>query len=124
MRRVALLAAALMIFTGLAAAPSAATPAGSVTLFSGSDCPADSLCLYRHRGFTGGGVAIGPDTYVERLADHGFDDRMSSWSNDSGQICDWWTEYGRGGTIHDLRDGRRADLPRAENDTASSVECW
>ncbi|MFF8955993.1 peptidase inhibitor family I36 protein [Streptomyces sp. NPDC014894] len=134
MRRTALIAAAVTVFAALAAAPASAgpspwpppraAPAASVAHFAGSDCPAGALCLYRDRDFTGGGIALGPDTYVERLGDHGFDDRMSSWSNDTGQVCDWWTDEGRGGVIHDIRDGYRVNVLPGENDTASSVECW
>ncbi|MER5767036.1 peptidase inhibitor family I36 protein [Streptomyces sp. NPDC001985] len=131
MRRIALLAAAVTLIAGPSAAPATAAhsspPASlsaSVTSFSGSDCPARSLCLYRDHNFTGGGVALSADTYVGWLGDHGFNDRMSSWSNDTGQVCDWWSDSYRGGAIHDMRDGNRVQVLPSENDTASSVECW
>ncbi|GLF93700.1 peptidase inhibitor family I36 protein [Streptomyces yaizuensis] len=123
MRRIALLTAALALATPLTTA-SPARAAGTVTTFAGSHCPPASLCLYRDYDFTGGGIALTADTYVGRLGDHGFNDQMSSWSNDTGLVCDWWEHADRGRPIHDMRPGYRVNVLPRENDTASAVECW
>ncbi|MGV9315353.1 peptidase inhibitor family I36 protein [Streptomyces sp. NPDC003691] len=135
MRRIALFAAAALT-TGLALAPSATastSPAvsGPVTAaaaaapvhFSGANCPSNSLCLYRDVNFTGGGIAIRPGDAIGFLGDYGFNDQLSSWSNDSGGTCYWWVDANRNGAIHDMRNGYRVNLPGNENDTASSVLC-
>ncbi|MFI1829123.1 peptidase inhibitor family I36 protein [Streptomyces sp. NPDC020412] len=132
MRPIALLAAAAALTAGLAATPSAATPSASsaneraaaaVTHFSGSNCPSRSLCLYRDYNFTGGGVAIKAGDYVGFLGDYGFNDQMSSWSNDTGVTCWWWTHAYRGGDSHIMYNGYRVNVLASENDTASSVQC-
>ncbi|MER7044579.1 peptidase inhibitor family I36 protein [Streptomyces jumonjinensis] len=132
MRRIALFTAALTLAAGLAAAPAVAGPAvpeaavkaASVTHFSGSDCPADSLCLYRDYNYSGGGIALSPNTYAGWLGDYGFNDTMSSWSNDTGQTCVWWSDAYQGGDAHAMYDRYRVNVLAYENDTASSVECW
>ncbi len=94
-----------------------------VTTFTGSNCPQDSLCLYRDHGFTGGGLALRVGDSVESLGQYGFNDRMSSWSNDSGVDCLWTPDsYGQG-TAHPMIAGQRINVTPQENDTASAVYC-
>ncbi|MEU3597912.1 peptidase inhibitor family I36 protein [Streptomyces sp. NPDC006798] len=132
MRRFALLAAAAALTAGLAAAPTAtaaapAAPSAPVAAapvhFSGSNCPSNSLCLYRDVNFTGGGIAIKAGDYIGFLGDYGFNDQMSSWSNDSGVTCNWWVHAYRGGDRHVQYNGYRVNVLPSENDQASSVQC-
>ncbi|MFE0424512.1 peptidase inhibitor family I36 protein [Streptomyces sp. NPDC058953] len=131
MRRFALLAAAALT-AGLALAPSAiaAAPAAPVARaaaapshFSGSNCPSNSLCLYRDYNYTGGGIAIQAGDYIGNLGDYGFNDQMSSWSNDSGTTCYWWVHAYQGGDRHVQYNGYRVNVLASENDQASSVRC-
>ncbi|MFJ6661237.1 peptidase inhibitor family I36 protein [Streptomyces sp. NPDC091377] len=121
MRRSSLLTAAL----ALAAVLTSATPAHAapVITFSGSDCPAGRLCLFRAYDFTGGGIALSSHTELYWLEIHGFNDQMSSWSNKSGVTCMWWNNALDSGGGHEMRSGYRVNLPGHENDTASSVRC-
>ncbi|MFF3557303.1 peptidase inhibitor family I36 protein [Streptomyces tsukubensis] len=133
MRRIAIAAAAVALTAGLAAAPSATattapaktpSPAAAAPVhFSGSNCPSNSLCLYRDSNFNGGGIALKRGDGIGYLGDYGFNDQMSSWSNDSGTTCYWWVDAYKGGAIHDMRNGYRVNVLASENDTASSVQC-
>ncbi|MHC6624868.1 peptidase inhibitor family I36 protein [Streptomyces globosus] len=129
LRRAALLAAttlaALLPCAPAAAAPDgpAAAPAARVTTFEGSNCPQDSLCLYRDYGFKGGGIALRAGDTAPWLGDLGFNDLMSSWSNDSGVVCHWTSDAYGGGDSHVMRNGYRVNVLSRENDTASAVYC-
>ncbi|MER5495475.1 peptidase inhibitor family I36 protein [Streptomyces sp. LE64] len=124
MRRVALLVAAAALTTGpaVASAPASAAPA-ALRHFSGSHCPPDSLCLYRDHHFGGGGVAVRAGDYIGFLGDYGVNDQMSSWSNDTGTICTWWSDAHQGGAAHSMYSAYRVNVLPSENDTASSVRC-
>jgi hypothetical protein len=123
MFRTALLAAAVMV--GLTAAPAMAEPDVHALArhFSGSKCPADSLCLYKDRDFKGGGVAFKTGAYLPSLNNVQFNDQMSSWSNDSGGTCYWYSDDDGKGAAHDMKNGYRVNVLSSENDTASSVRC-
>ncbi|MVO88815.1 hypothetical protein GPA10_29670 [Streptomyces sp. p1417] len=125
MFRTALLAATLMT-VGLSAGPAAAEPSSGPTTvrhFSGSNCPSNSLCIYKDGNFRGGGVAFerGDDRWS--LHNVRMNDQMSSWSNDSGVTCYWFEHEHFRGASHDMRNGFRVNLPGNENDTASSIRC-
>ncbi|MEU2389556.1 peptidase inhibitor family I36 protein [Streptomyces sp. NPDC007369] len=131
MRRIVPLLFATVTAACLAAAvPAAAEPASSpaaaaaVSTFEGSNCPADSLCLYRDYNFTGGGIALRAGDHLPWLGAYGFNDHMSSWSNDSGTVCYWWTDAYSGGEGHDMKNGYRVNVLPQENDMASSVRCY
>ncbi|GGT24636.1 MULTISPECIES: peptidase inhibitor family I36 protein [Streptomyces] len=129
LRRAALFAATALVAL-LPSAPATAAPAGPaapaaahVTTFDGSNCPQNSLCLYRDHEFTGGGIALRAGDAAPWLGDFGFNDLMSSWSNDSGVVCHWTSDsYGNGDT-HVMHDGYRVNVLPWENDTASAVYC-
>ncbi|MFE9661017.1 peptidase inhibitor family I36 protein [Streptomyces sp. NPDC005955] len=124
MRRIARLAAAAALTSGLAAVPAPASAAPTaLSHFTGSHCPSKSLCLYRDRDFSGGGIAIRAGDHIGFLGEHGVNDRMSSWSNDSGATCTWWSDAHERGTPHLMYHGYRVNVRAAENDTASSVHC-
>ncbi|MEW1548661.1 peptidase inhibitor family I36 protein [Streptomyces tsukubensis] len=92
--------------------------------FSGSDCPAQSLCLFRDPHFTGGGIAVKAGAEIADLGYYGFNDQMSSWSNDSGVVCIWWVHGLRQGDYHDMRRGYRVNVLPNEDNTASAVACY
>ncbi|MEV7289898.1 peptidase inhibitor family I36 protein [Streptomyces sp. NPDC093252] len=121
MLRSALLTASLALAAlATGTAPAHAAP---VTTFSGSDCPAGRLCLFRDYDFSGGGIALSSRTELYSLANYGFNDQLSSWSNNSGVTCMWWNNGLDSGGGHEMRNGYRVNLLPSENDTASSVRC-
>ncbi|MFJ9646196.1 peptidase inhibitor family I36 protein [Streptomyces sp. NPDC004244] len=126
MRRLVPLLFATFTAACLAAAPAAAEPAAaraSVSAFDGSNCPSHSLCLYRDVNFGGGGIALQAGDHLPWLGAYGFNDTMSSWSNDTGTTCFWWTDAYSGGEGHDMKNRYRVNVLPSENDTASSVRC-
>ncbi|ANW22356.1 peptidase inhibitor family I36 protein [Streptomyces clavuligerus] len=124
MRRLTVLAAALSIATPIAPAAAAPDPAPrAIVSFPGSDCPTQSLCLYRDANYTGGGIALQGGNSISNLGDYGFNDVMSSWSNDTFRYCMWFPHIGMTGEGHRMNNTYRINLPANENDTASSVRC-
>ncbi|ANW22158.1 peptidase inhibitor family I36 protein [Streptomyces clavuligerus] len=110
--------------TTLAAGPAAADPViAQVGTFTGSNCPGQSLCLYRDVDFTGGGISVSARDTIASLRNYDFNDTMSSWSNDTGRICTWYDHDDLTGRYHHMLIGYRVNLPMNENDTASSVRC-
>jgi len=121
-------AAIILLSAGLTAAPagaagSAPATTSSVTTFSGSNCPSNSLCLYRDYGYTGGGIALNAGDSVPWLGDYGFNDKMSAWSNDSGVTCTWTEDAYGAGISHEMYNGYRIEVLPRENDMASAVYC-
>ncbi|MFJ3788467.1 peptidase inhibitor family I36 protein [Kitasatospora sp. NPDC090091] len=118
--------AAALLTAGLAAAPATATTPRSATAvrqFDGGNCPAQSLCLYRDYNYTGGGIALQAGDEIPWLGDYGFNDRMSSWSNDTGVTCYWYTDAYFSGDEHDMKNRYRVNVLPSENDMASAVTC-
>lgn len=124
MFRTALLGA-VIVTVGLTIAPAVAEPSvrPSATFFSGSNCPANRLCLYRDSDFKGGGIAFKAGEYLWSLNNVRFNDQMSSWSNDSGVTCHWFSDESAKGASHDMKNGYRVNVLSGENDTASSIRC-
>lgn len=121
-------AAVILLSCGLTTAPagaagSAPSTTTSVTTFSGSNCPSNSLCLYRDYNYSGGGIALRAGDSLPWLGDQGFNDRMSAWSNDTGVTCVWTEDSYGSGLTHDMYNGYRVNVLDRENDTASAVYC-
>ncbi|TYB40130.1 peptidase inhibitor family I36 protein [Actinomadura chibensis] len=111
------------------AVPASAAAHPEATTFTGSNCPANSLCMYRDFNYRGGGVALtrGKGARDFRHPDLNFNDQMSSWSNDSGVLCYWYEhdDYrSEPGQDHPMKNGYRVNLTSSENDTASSARCF
>lgn len=125
-RRVAYVSALLLTVVAFSVPASAAAPRfAGVSTFSGSNCPANRLCLYRDYNYTGGGVAIARDGFADWFGDSSlnFNDQMSSWSNDSGVTCAWYSDADYRATRSAMGNGERGDVPQGLNDTASSARC-
>ncbi|EFG04757.1 peptidase inhibitor family I36 protein [Streptomyces clavuligerus] len=103
----------------------AADPVGinRVQTFSGTVCPAHSLCLYNDINFSGGGMALQLHDGVQNLDDYQFNDRMSAWANGSGTICYWYGDAYWQGPSRQIPVHTVHNATWWENDTASSVRC-
>jgi Peptidase inhibitor family I36 len=128
MRRIIVLAAAAAAIAGVAAAPANAAPSPehareAVHRFDESNCRAPYLCLYRDAEFTGGGLAIEPGASIPSLADYGFSREMSSWSNETDDMCFWSDDEDLRGVAHMMDNGVRVNMLDEEDDTAMSVTC-
>jgi Peptidase inhibitor family I36 len=124
-RVVTTLITALVLAAPTAHATSEVATHPEATTFPGSACPPNSLCMYRDYNFKGGGVALTRDRGARSFLhpDLRFNDQMSSWSNDSGIECAWYKNTDFTGDSHPMRDGFRVNLPRRQNDQASSAHC-
>ncbi|MFJ6805715.1 MULTISPECIES: peptidase inhibitor family I36 protein [Streptomyces] len=122
MRRFSLLTAVLSLGVSLAVV-SPAQAVDPVGTFSGSACPANKACLYRDSNFTGGGVYLSRWSEISELWRYGFNDQMSSWSNDTGVPCFWW-KNGVGSGTHVMDPGYRVNVLSSEDNHASSAACY
>ncbi|BCJ54450.1 hypothetical protein Asp14428_59250 [Actinoplanes sp. NBRC 14428] len=96
-----------------------------------SDCPADAMCLWDDQTYTGQIEII--YSYVcdyaltINLKDTGFNDRASSWKNNTTRRVGttYWDYDARGGVVWRMYPMQKAPtLPKEFNDEASAVNCY
>lgn len=115
-RRVARRAAGVVALTG----------AALLTTLSSADaaprCPSRTVCFFDSAGGTGAIRIIEPTSRDPWFAE--FNDRASSWVNNTTLTYCWYPDIRYGGTAALMRPsgGRVVPIPPSRNDTASSAQ--
>jgi hypothetical protein len=118
----ALAATAAALVSALPLAAPAAAQQDVVPIPEGqTHCPDGYVCLFRDYEFQGGGYAVAAPGELPWFGDIGFNDRMSSWANDSGITYCWYFDAYYSGEEHVMYDGYRVNVLPRENDHASSL---
>lgn len=88
-----------------------------------SDCRAGWVCLFEHSNFQGRRLQWSdPGTRIRRLSDYGFNDKMSSWINNSRYDAKWYRNANFDGNTNRgyCMDAGSRSARVSPNDVASS----
>ncbi|MGY0055649.1 peptidase inhibitor family I36 protein [Streptomyces sp. LZ34] len=92
-------------------------------------CPAASICLWEHDQYGGAMLLAVPENLcgqklIFNLKDRGWNDRASSWANNTKYFAVAFNDYGAVDKLWDMFPGFYADgLPKEYNDKASALTC-
>lgn len=109
--------AALRSFVSVAPA---ALPSG-VELHSGPDCTYGYVCIYTDYDFKGVAYRVQKGTRLPRFSDFDFNDRMSSWINETDSDYCWYTDFSYSGAVNGMSASTRQTRV-SDNDRASSLQ--
>lgn len=92
-------------------------------------CPDRRFCLYEHANFGGDSVSFRDglcDNRIINLPSFNFNDRTSSWANNTNFDVDVWTDIGAGGgrLFQMFTFTESPGLAKNLNDRASSLNCF
>lgn len=124
-RRAALTAGMIAMSVSLLAATSAHADASVVPGKGLDKCPKGYFCLYQHFTYNlndARGLILKTSEDISRLDDFDFNDRASSYYNNTDHFVTVYEHFFQGGDAQQFAPGDHGDLSGWWNDTVSSVK--